>query len=760
MHSRQTPIVKDLVLLGGGHSHLAVLRRFGMRPLQGVRLTLVTRDVHTAYSGMLPGFIAGHYSYDDCHIDLRPLTHFAGARLYHAAATGLDLDGRRVLCDGRPAVPFDLLSIDTGSVPAAEDVPGASRYGLPVKPVERFLRSWEAVVERTRQAPEELRIGVVGGGAGGIELALSAQHRLRCLRQESGRSPDDLRFHLVTDLPVILPTHNARARNKFRRILERHNVRVHVGSRVVRVEPDRVVCVRGQEIPHDVLFWVTNAAAPPWIRESGLATDESGFVQVDAHLQSLSHPGVFAAGDVAAMVESPRPKSGVFAVRQGPPLAENLRRAAQGQRLKPFRPQKQFLSLIGTGDRYAVASRARWSVEGQWVWRLKDWIDRRFMARYNELPEMASEPQATVAPGVADAQALREISALAMRCGGCGAKVGSTVLSRVLARLEPASRADVLVGLEHPDDAAVVSVPPGRLLVHTVDFFRAMLDDPFVFGGIAANHSLGDLYAMGAEPQTALAVATVPYGLEEKVEEQLYQLMAGACGVLRASGTALVGGHTSEGLELAFGLAVNGLAEPQRLLRKGGMRPGDRLILTKPLGTGTLFAADMRGRAKGRWIDCAIACMLQCSKQASEILQRHSATACTDVTGFGLLGHLLEMIRASEVDAVLDLEALPVLPGALETLGRGIFRSLQPQNIRLRRAIAESERLARHPFYPLLFDPQTAGGLLASVPEDRSQACLSELGEAGYCQAAVVGETLNRSGRLEPVVLRMAASAN
>jgi selenide, water dikinase len=760
MHSPQTPIVKDLVLLGGGHSHLAVLRRFGMRPLPGVRLTLVTRDVDTAYSGMLPGFIAGHYGYDDCHIDLRPLAHFAGARLYHATATSLDLHGRRVLCDGRPAVPFDLLSIDTGSVPAAEGVPGASRYALPVKPVERFLRGWEAVVEQTRQAPAELRIGIVGGGAGGVELALSAQHRLRTVRRESGRLPDDLRFHLVTDHPVILPTHNPRVRNKFRRILEGRGVRVHAGSRVVRVEPDRLVCASGQEIAHDVLLWVTNAAAPPWIRESGLATDESGFVKVDAHLQSLSHPGVFAAGDVAAMVESPRPKSGVFAVRQGPPLARNLCRAAQGQRLKPFRPQRQFLSLIGTGDCYAVASRARWSVEGRWVWRLKDWIDRRFMARYNDLPEMVSTPQATVATGVADADALREISALAMRCGGCGAKVGSTVLSRVLARLEPAPRGDILVGLEHPDDAAVVSVPPGRLLVHTVDFFRAMLDDPFVFGGIAANHSLGDLYAMGAEPQTALAVATVPYGLEAKVEEQLYQLLAGACGVLRASATALVGGHTSEGLELAFGLAVNGLAEPQRLLRKGGMRCADHLILTKPLGTGTLFAADMRRRAAGRWIDNAIACMLQSSREASAILQRHEATACTDVTGFGLLGHLLEMIRASDVDAVLDLESLPVLQGALETLGRGIFSSLQPQNVRLRRAIAESERLGRHPLYPLLFDPQTAGGLLASVPPDRSPACLTELREAGYPQAAVIGEIVSRSGRLEPIVLRTAASAN
>jgi selenide,water dikinase len=758
MRSTQAPIVKDIVLLGGGHSHVAVLRRFGMRPVPGVRLTLVTRDVHTPYSGMLPGFIAGHYGYDDCHIDLRPLAQFAGARLYHDAAEGIDLKNKRVFCTGRPPVSFDVLSIDTGSTPAAADVPGAARHALPVKPVEGFLARWAEAVEKARMAPGDFRVVVVGGGAGGVELALSAQHRLRRARREAGNPEGKLSFDLVTDTPVILPSHNGRTRNKFGRILADRGVRVHTASPAARVEPDRLICAGGEALPFDLLLWVTHAAAPDWIRTSGLATDAGGFVQVDECLQSVSHPGVFAAGDIASMVSSPRPKSGVFAVRQGPPLAENLRRAAQHCPLKPFRPQKQFLSLISTGDRQAVASRGRWSVEGRWVWRVKDWIDRRFMARYSELPDMEEASPAQPAPASADAEALREISALAMRCGGCGAKVGSTVLARVLARLDPVSRDDVLVGLEQPDDAAVVAVPAGQLSVHTVDFFRAMVDDPYVFGAIAANHSLGDIYAMGAEPQSALAIATVPYGLESKVEEQLYQLMMGAMAVLRASGTALVGGHTSEGVELAFGLAVNGLADPQRLLRKHGMRPGDRLILTKPLGTGTLFAADMRRRAKARWVDAAITCMLQSNRQASEILRRHGATACTDVTGFGLLGHLLEMVRASGVEALIELDELPVLDGAPETLAQGIFSSLQPQNVRLRRAIAEPETVSRHPLYPLLFDPQTAGGLLASVPSDLSLACVTDLRTAGYPRAAVIGEIQEATERLEPVIVRVTTS--
>ncbi len=338
------------------------------------------------------------------------------------------------------------------------------------------------------------------------------------------------------------------------------------------------------------------------------------------------------------------------------------------------------------------------------------------MAKFNALPAMVGAKAPELAAGIADGEAIRELSTLAMRCGGCGAKVGSTVLSRVIQRLPTsARRPDVLIGLDAPDDAAVLAVPPGKALVQSVDYFRAFIDDAYTFGRIAANHALGDLFAMGAEPQSALAIATVPYGRERVVEESLYELLAGALATLEPTGAVLAGGHSSEGAELAFGLTVNGLVDPDRAWRKGGLRAGDALVLTKPIGTGTIFAADMRQRAKGRWVDAAIASMVLSSQAAAECLRRHGASACTDVTGFGLLGHLVEMTRASGVDATLQIEAVPLLDGATETVAAGILSSLQPQNLRLRRAVRDLERVGKHPRYPLLFDPQTAGGLLAGV---------------------------------------------
>ncbi len=481
--------------------------------------------------------------------------------------------------------------------------------------------------------------------------------------------------------------------------------------------------------------------------------DERGFVLVNAALQSVSHADVFAAGDVAAVAPYPREKSGVIAVRQGKPLTRNLRRALTGRALRPFAPQKKWLALLSTGDQYAIASRGGWSVEGRWVWRWKDWIDRRFMRAYNELPTMAPVASLTLPHGLVGEDVRQELSALSMRCGGCGAKVGATVLQRALARLHPTARADVLIGLTHPDDAAVVAVPADKVMVHTVDFFRAIVDDPYVFGKIAANHSLGDIFAMGAEAQSALAIATVPYGVETVVEDLLAQMLLGAEEVLHEAGAVLVGGHSSEGAELALGFAINGLVAPQDCLRKSGMHPGDRLIVTKALGTGTLFAADMRQRAKGRWMTAAIASMLQSNRPGAQCLRDYQATACTDVTGFGLLGHLVEMTRASGVDVILDLGQIPWLDGAQETASAGLLSSLQPQNVRLRRAIRNLDTVVTSPLYPLLFDPQTAGGLLASVPPDQAEDCLAALKTYGYDRAAIIGTVQPQTDQVESITI-------
>ena len=599
MNRKSTPIIKDLVLVGGGHSQVAVLKNFGMKPLPAVRLTLVCGDVHTPYSGMLPGLVAGHYQFDNAHIDLGPLAEFAGARMVHDEVIGLDPDAQRLLFRSRPPVSYDVVSINIGSTPTVATIPGAEGEVIPVKPIGGFIAHWNRLRNRVLEAEGRLRVGVVGAGAGGVELILAVQLSLQRMLEDLDKSSDQLKFHLVGGADTVLPTHNRRVRKKFERVLSERQIEVSTGRFVARVQDRRIQFDDGSELELDEILWVTQASAAPWLAESGLAVDSNGFVQVHDTLQSTSHPQVFAAGDIASVRSHPREKAGVFAVRQGKPLEGNLRRALLGNPLKPFAPQKKFLSLISTGDRYAVASRGHWSLEGKWVWTWKNWIDQRFMNRYNVLPEMKAEEDSKPTLPLIHESPLGELSTLAMRCRGCGAKVGATVLNRVLERVQPIAHPSVVRGLGSPDDAAVISVPEGKHLVHSVDFFPAIVEDPYTFGKIAANHSLSDIFAMGAQPQSALALATIPYGLEEKVEETLELLLCGAVEVLNAAETPLVGGHTSEGSELALGFAVNGLVDPGRVLEKGGMRAGDRLILTKPIGTGTLFAAHMRLKAKG-----------------------------------------------------------------------------------------------------------------------------------------------------------------
>ncbi|MGQ0581782.1 MAG: selenide, water dikinase SelD [Reyranella sp.] len=710
------PLLKDLVLIGGGHAHVHVVKSFGMKPMPGVRLTLIGRDIETPYSGMIPGFVAGQYSFDECHIDLARLAAWTGARLIQAEAIGLDRANRQVLLKDRPPVSYDLLSLDVGSSPGVEAIPGAAEHATAVKPIAELGRRWLAFVERVKDRRGPLRIAVIGGGAGGVELALAIDHRLRAVACNA-----QVAVTLATK-GEILSGQAVAARQKMHAIFARRGVRLLENAATTRIEAGAVHLETGERLEADDVFVVTEASAAKWFAGTGLPLDARGFFAVEPTLASSGDPAVFAVGDCASVTAHPRPKAGVFAVRQGPPLADNLRRVLLGQAPQPFMPQSRYLSILGTGDGHAVATRGAWAIEGAWVWRWKDHIDRKWMRMYREPPAEPMDMRARAAPpdpALADAEARRLLADIGMRCGGCGAKVGADSLSRVLARLGPSPFPGVAIGLDAPDDAAMIEVPAGKALVQSVDFFRTFIDDPFTFGEIAAVHALGDVWAMGAKPHSALALAVVPAAAERLMEEDLFQMLSGARRILDQAGSALIGGHSGEGPEAALGFSVNGLVDPTRALRKGGLKPGDRLVLTKPLGTGVIFAAAMRGQARGRWVAEALASMRQPSSSAAEALVAADAHACTDVTGFGLAGHLAEMIRASGAVRVdLHLDALPALDGAVELFAQGFASSLQPENLRARHLIDGMDVHAQHPKLPLLFDPQTAGGLLAAIPAD------------------------------------------
>lgn len=718
------PVHTDIVLIGGGHAHVHVLAAFAMLPEPGVRITLITRDLETPYSGMLPGVVAGLYSPEEAHIDLVRLCAATGTRLIHAQANGIDRMNRRVELSGRPPIAYDLLSIDVGITPALAAIEGAAEHAIAVKPIGSFLSKFNDLLEACRKPDGPRRIAVIGGGAGGAELLLSVRSRL--LKEFAGTA---FSFSLVT-ADGILSQHNVRVRDAFRRIFKQYGIALHEHCRARAATADGVALANGEAIAADAVLLTTDAAPPPWFERTGLARDAGGFLAIGPTLQVLNDADVFAAGDCAGLSASPRAKSGVYAVRAGPPLAENLRRRARNEPLRSWQPQRRHLALISTGERYAVASHGWMKAEGTWLWTVKDWIDRRWMRMYQDTDRMIARMARRKPASAADPNAAEQ-----MRCGGCAAKVGPGPLSRALARLGPVQAGDVIVGLDAPDDAAVVAPPVGKHLVQTVDFFRAFIDDPYVFGEVAANHALNDIFAMGGTPRHALATAVVPPGPSAKVEEALFQLLAGARACLDRENVALVGGHSSEG-ELAIGFSVTGEVAPDHIARKGGLKTGDALILTRPIGTAILFAAAMRAKAKAPWIDAALGGMRQSNREAAAVLLAHGAGAMTDVTGFGLVGHLGEMLAASHVGAELDLPSIPLYAGALDLANAGIASTLLPENLALASLLRDEHDAAT---LAILLDPQTSGPLLAGIAADQAAACVTQLRSNGYTHACIIG---------------------
>ncbi len=299
-------------------------------------------------------------------------------------------------------------------------------------------------------------------------------------------------------------------------------------------------------------------------------------------------------------------------------------------------------------------------------------------------------------------------------CGGCAAKLGADLLADALAGLgAEAAPGELIAGLNPPDDAAVYRISDELAIIGTLDFFPPLVDDPRTFGEIAAANALSDVFAMGGRVLFALSIAAFP---EELPRDVLTEIFAGASSKVREAGGTLAGGHTIRDPEPKYGLAVVGAGHPDRLLRKGGARPGDVLILTKPLGTGVLVSGSRQGRASAADLAGAVDQMRSLNRAASDVLVSLGVRGATDVTGFGLLGHGLEMARASRTRFVFGAAALPALPGALELAAAGIETGGAAHNRRFVAGSLETDAGVPSELATLAHDPQTSGGLLAAIP--------------------------------------------
>ncbi|KKZ10901.1 MAG: hypothetical protein TE42_09190 [Candidatus Synechococcus spongiarum SP3] len=708
------PDGQQLVLAGGGHSHALMLRHWAMdrcRLPPATAVTLVSRSSTSLYSGLIPAVLAGQAPRSACTIDLRRLCAAAGVSFVQAEITGLDLKRRQLQLHGKPGAPspilrslrWDWLSLNVGSVTAAP----VGVAGLPIRPLELFL-TW---CDNLPPAVE-----VMGSGVAAVEVVLALAARCR-------RRQQPCRLSLRT-VPGGLRLGNAPLARRLEQMVQAQGITICCRARHDPAAPGRatVLCTGGH--------------APAWLQDSGLPCDPQGRILTHPTLVVQGHGRIFAAGDCGVVAWAPRPAGGVWAVRAAPVLARNLQAALLGRPLRSWRPQVHGLVLLGDGQGGAVAERGSfWLGPHPWLWRWKQHLDHRFMAMINDTTAMTAR------------------SRQAMVCRGCAAKLPAQPLDGALAQLYGS--------LPQPQDAnSLARITPDQLLLASLDGFPALVSDPWLNGRLTTLHGASDLWASGACLDGLQVLVTLPRCNAALQRDLLAQCLAGVRATAQELGGELLGGHSLQAmadpdpheplaLQLSLGVSVHGRVHTHRRWRKGPLHPGDVLVLSRPLGSGVIMAAAQANDAPPAWVDQALAVMGRPQQDLVQQLHRHGCRACTDVTGFGLLGHLGEMVQASPpgIRVHLDPRRIPAYDGALELLRAGHASTLAPHNasalellspqgaIQLRWELGSALRA-------LLVDPQTCGPLLAAVPARQAAALLEAMAD-NYPQSAIIGTVEN-----------------
>lgn len=709
--TRTIPITRDLVLIGGGHTHALVLLKWAMNPLPGVQITLVNPYAKAPYTGMLPGHIAGHYERSELDIDLVRLARQANARLVLDYAVGIDAQDKRIQLSSRPDIAYDTLSIDIGITTDLVQIPGSAAHAFPAKPLGPFADAWDKYLKGVDLDNIAPSIAIIGAGVAGVELSLAMAHRLKSSECK------DYSIRLVEAGQEPLREIGKSTRRDLLDELHNYGVEIVLGAKVDEItETEICFASTTTSIPANFVVTAAGATPHPWLSDTGIAL-ENGYITVDKMLRSVNTPHVFAAGDCAHLSFAPRPKAGVFAVRQAPILYNNLRADLTGQKMTPYRPQKSYLKLISKGRKSAVGDKWGFALKGRWIWRLKNNIDTAFMDKFCQPPAVLNfDTHHQVALGVAEIMA-HDVP----QCGGCGAKIAQVPLLQGLTG--DAVRPGALFA-QKLDDAAIVR-RGDRVEILTTDHLRAFTSDPWLLAKVAAVHAMGDIWAMNGQPEAVLSHIILPRMAAPQQANMLREIMEGAHEVFEACGAKIVGGHSSSGAELTIGFSISGRVEEHPIMISGA-GVGDKLVLTKPIGTGTLLAAEMRQEADGDDYRLALASMCRLQDKSAGMLAK-AATAMTDVTGFGLAGHLMNILEASGVSARLDISTVPLLSGAEALSAKGVRSTLWPSNAALNTRMS----MEVSPAGDLLFDPQTCGGLLASVPQSKIYQLLSDFEAAG-----------------------------
>ena len=694
MHREQLENNRNLVLVGAGHANILVIRRFIVKPILGIRLVIVNPESTVPYSGILPGFLAGQYTKRELLIDVASLAKRAGARFIRGSIFSIDTNRKTIEIDRQEwlgeksitSLKYDYTCINTGAVPTSSFL-SKHPHCYSVKPIRELLGSL-ADIDIVMGQPGR-RLVIIGGGAAGVELAFA-------FRQRFGREVEVLMVakHPFESDPGLKP-----AAGIIRGAFDDQKINKIEGNSVVDIDQSGVIFDDGKHISADVICVATSVKPPDWIRRSGLET-EAGFIKVDSHLRISGVTDVFAAGDIISLPD-PRPRSGVMAVRAGQYLTRALWSWLSGGYPTPFRPQKNWLTLLNQGNGSAVASKYQLAIQGRWVFRWKDKIDRQFIDSFNSSVINTEK---------------------AMRCEGCASKLPGHVIERTLSTAF---------------EDATVDIESGRTRFTSVDALTYFIDDPYLMGYLSLRHAISDIWAMGGTPSSALALVGVERADNPAIEhDDFQQCTQGIQAAAAAYKIKISGGH-SMALDQPFvAMTVEGYAD--RSISKKGVQCGDLIWMSGPIGSGVLLAALKSGLPVGQAIDAWLR-KAKCSLfEASQIAVALDAHAMTDVTGFGLAGHLREMLDGNRSGFSWHND-IPVFDGVKECLEQGVISTSFQDNVRY------AGKIGTNAPNPVVFDPQTCGPLIVSMPKSRSNQLVNQWSALGLRPSLIGSVTTETS---------------
>ena len=690
-------INNDLVLIGGGHSHIILMMELSKKPIQGNRITLISNEIDTPYSGMIPGFIEGIYNWRETHIDLYKLCFKLNIRFIHSEVLEISAINKEIILKQRPKIKFDVLSINTGIKSNNKTIKGALKYCVPVKPISKLSNNFLTEIKKNNN------IAFIGGGPASVELALGLQKRFK-------NKKSNFKISIITGKNGLLSSFPPKTRKVAKQTLQNTQINVIEKVEVIEVKKDKLLLSNKTKLKIDKSILSTNAMPPEWIKKSDIILNPDNFIIVNDKFQT-NYNYIFAAGDVVDFNNQNLSKSGVYAVRSGKPLSKSIRGFIQKKTPVPYKFNKNYLSIIGLSNGLAIATKYNFTFTSRFCFLLKKIIDQQFVKKFNNLSvKKYSNFSDLLKIFYKLKKTNTNIPSYRMQCRGCAAKVDFNALKNTLPKNIINTSEDAINIKDYPN------------LYQSVDMINSIVSDPYLLGKIAANHAISDVIAVNSKLISALMILQLPFSNTEINSRDLEQVTAGANDVFKLTGCSISGGHTMIGKDKDPVIGFSVMGEKKTIISNkipNKLKINDILILTEKIGSGIIFSGINNDIIDSYYQIEVLNQMSEGNINFSRISDKLKTLSMTDITGFGLANHLLNLIKRDSGKTGLTIypDKIPLFNGVKEALSKKVRSSLFDKNFNTAQKDLVYNRDTKL-IDEILYDPQTVGGLAFIIPRE------------------------------------------